>query len=168
MKKNQLVTLAEQERMGVRRPAPSNYVPPARNNAPMQVLPPVQSTAYTIDVPPTATLHTETRSSKVDAAKGFLIETTWISLFFSLALVLTIRYLNDWPLLSAGMFIGTLLLFALLMFGTYVVHKLLSAEGVAFYGAFRMWNTIGDERRDRAAYYRAQSELRLANPKDGE
>ena len=90
----------------------------------------------------------------MDAAKGFLIETTWISLFFSLALVLTVRYLADWPLLGAGMFIGTLLLFAAIMFGTYVVHKLLSAEGVSLFESWRKWNTLDRITNQQMEYFK--------------
>ncbi len=139
---NKPVTLAEQERMGVRRPAPANFVPPARNPQPIQVLPPVQEIRYGLDVPQTATLHVELRTSAVDRAKGYLLETTGLCLVFALALVLGVRYWQGWPLLAAGMYLSTLILFALLWGGSYILHKLLSVEGVALLEAWRKWNVI--------------------------
>lgn len=163
-KRTEIVTIAEQEAQGLRRPvAPVNYVPPTRNPQQVQVLPPVQEIRYGLDVAPNATLTTEVRSSKWDAAKAYLLETTGLCFIVALALVLGARYVAAWPLLGAGMYLSTLILFSVLWGGSYVVHKFLSAEGVAFYESKRKWNVIDAERRDRAAYYR-----RLANQKDGE
>ena len=165
MKRNNLISIAQQEQMGLRRSAqPSNFVPASRNPQPVQVLPPVQEIHYGLDVVPNATLVTEVRSSKVDAAQGYLLETTLLTFVFALSLVLAVRYVADWPLLGAGMYLSTLLLFAVLWGGSYVVHKFLSAEGVAYYESKNKWDVI---RREQAARWRYYEKLN-GHSKDGQ
>jgi hypothetical protein len=154
--KNEILTIEEQEKQGLRRPAsrPSNFVTVVPEK--QRVLPPASLSIveHNLGVVPTATQHIEMRTSAVDRAEGYLLETSTLCLVFSLALVLGVRYWNQWPLLSAGMYLSTLIIFAVLWGGSYVLHKLLSAEGVSLFEAKRKWDLLNKEQAARWRYYR--------------
>jgi hypothetical protein len=133
--KNQ-VSYEEQIEQGLIRPQRGQFVPPAPR---MEVLPPMPQTPLSADVrfdlPASATQQTIVRTSGVDRARGFQIETRELGIVFGLGMVIVGYFVGDWPFLS----LWTLTLFAVTYAITwawaYYQHKHTSGEGVSLYEA---------------------------------
>lgn len=155
-KQNQIVTLAEQERRGMRRPpAPANYVPPTRNSAPVQVLPPasLSDVRHTLDVGNVSTMHTELRTSAVDRAKGFLLASVPLFATVALLAVLVAWIAFDTPLLSVATLLVFWITFAATWAGTWIYTLKYSSEGIAYFEAQSRWDVIRREQSNRWRYY---------------
>jgi hypothetical protein len=150
--KNELapVSLAQQERMGLRHPQRANYVPPERAS----FLPP--ATTYTIDAAPSAVLESHTHTNAVDRAKGYLLIQAPLAVVVAVLVVTVGKALADYPLLSLSAFLIFWLSFAVTWLAGWGITLLLSAEGVAFYEARRKWNVVEREQDERRSHYNRQ------------
>ena len=152
--KNQIVTIAEQEKMGIRRPVqPGNYVQAHSN--PVQVLPPasLSNVAHTLDVGNVSTMHTELRTSATDRAKGFLLAS--VPLFATVALLAVLVAWIGWgtPLFSMATLLIFWVTFAVTWAGTWIYTLTYSAEGIAMFEARSKWRVIEREQAARWAFY---------------
>lgn len=164
----QKATIAEQERLGLRRQAaPVHYVPPVQQARQevmsAQQIAALNASSHVIDVAPTATTHVEHRTSAVDRAKGFLLASVPLFATVALLAVLVAWIAFDTPLLS----VGTLLIFWVTFAATWAGawwHTLsMSPEGIALSEAKEKWRIVGREQEHRWAYYE-----RITNQKGDE
>ena len=163
MKRNNLISIAQQEQMGLRRSAqPSNFVPPSRNPQPVQVLPPVQEIHYGLDVVPSSTQHVELRTSAVDRANGFVRIVGPLSglAAFVVTLVAILGFKTPVFSISALLIFSTV--FTVAYLGAWLYTLSISAEGVSMFEAKSKWEVIKREQANRWNYYN-----RLNGPKDG-
>lgn len=147
------VTLAEQERMGIRRRQPTNYVQalPVRRE-----LPATTATTYTIDAQPSAQLGSITHTSATDRARGYLIVQTPLAVVLAVLVLAVAKSLADFPLLSFAAFLTFWCSFAVVWLVGWGITLLLSAEGVAFYESKRKWDTVQNEQAERWHHYNRQ------------
>jgi len=138
---NQLVTLAEQERMGLRRPQPANFVPALREpeRPRIEILPaePIQ-----FDVTQSATQHLELRTSATDRAKGFSVVTGQLS--GMLGILAVIAAVAGWghplaSLFTLGAFFSA---YCLTWCAAWVIYNLFSVEGVSLIESLLKWKFL--------------------------
>lgn len=143
-----IVTIEEQERMGLRTPRQNNFVPVAmRRETPPA---PINATVtHTIDATPSATQHIEVRTSAVDRALGFMLATAPLCAGFAVVVVGICVLGFGVPLLSLPTLVITFTVFAIVWCIAYLYTLHLSAEGVSMYEAQERWNIIKTEQQFR-------------------
>ena len=148
---NEAVTLEQQRAAGMLRPAAAKFVPagPARRELP--AMPGAVSTQ--IDITPTATMHTEVKTSEVDRAKGFLLRTLPLYGAFGLLVVLVCVFFAGVPLMSLASLTIFWLSFVAAWLVAYSYDLSRSPSGIAHMEASRKWNLIEKEHDRRWAHY---------------
>ncbi len=137
------VTYDEQLEQGLVRPR-QTFVPALRG----EVLPPLKPTqadtsaVISFDVAPTATQHIEMRTSAVDRARGFVIETSLLAGVLGVGLVFLAWLFADMPFLSGYTVTLFVVTFAVTWVYAYSQHKKHTAEGVSLYEARRKFDVI--------------------------
>jgi hypothetical protein len=130
---------------------PAEIVHQPQRQAP--VLPESSSTLYAIEAKPVAEQHMTVTTSATDRAIGYLLETLPLYACFGLGVTLISVYFWHVPLLSITALIIYWLTFVCAWLVSYIVHKFLSVEGVAFYEASQKWKVIKREQEKRWQYY---------------
>jgi hypothetical protein len=125
-----------------------NFVPPGQQPPRVEILPPV-------DLPPmlpVAQTSVELRTNYVDRSKGFQIATLPISIAFGLGSLVVAIVGFSVPIFS----LAALAVFWLAFLGWWIagwlIHHVISVEGIAFLHTVLMWRYIyleGKERRKR-------------------
>lgn len=141
------VTVEQQTNMGLRT-APRSHFTPALARRDPPPAPINAAVTHTIDVAPNATQHVELRTSAVDRALGFAIETAPLTAGFAVVVVGICVIGFGVPLMSLPTLIITFTVFAVVYTITYLYHLSISPEGVSLYEAQRKWNAI-DREHDR-------------------
>lgn len=149
---NDVITLEEQESMGLRRPQ-QKFVPagPARRDLPL--MPINANVNHTIDAAPVATQHVEMRTSAVDRSLGFLIASVPLYAGFALLVLLVSIFFAGVPFLSLPALVIFWLSFVAAWIIGYCYTLSVSAEGVSHYEARQKWGVIKEEQRRRWAHY---------------
>lgn len=151
------VTRESQEAMGLVTKRSSG--PTGKNlvlaNPPQRVLAPrtEHAVTHTIDVPLSATQHVETRTSHVDRAKGYLISSVPLFASYGVGAVLIAWVGFAVPIMSIPALVIFWLTFAAIWGVSYLVNIGISAEGVAFFEAWRKWRVIEREQAERWRHY---------------
>lgn len=157
---NDVITLDEQEGMGLRRPV-QRFVPagPVRQEAPP--MPINSNVALTIDAPPSATQHVEMKTSAVDRALGFLIASVPLYGGFALLVLLVCIFFAGVPLFSLPALVIFWLSFVAAWIIGYAYTLSVSAEGVSYFEARAKWRIISEEHRLRWRFYAKQTGIDL-------
>lgn len=141
------VTLEEQAQMGMRRHAPTNFVPVAMQREQATPAPINAEVVHTINATPSATQHIELRTSAVDRALGFAIATSPLAAGFAVVVVGICVLGFGVPLLSLPTLIITFTVFAIVWTIAYLYTLSISAEGVSMFEAQERWGVIKTEQQ---------------------
>lgn len=152
------VSYEQQKQMGLIRTSRNPYVAPGSN--PEIVRLPDANDSIMLNVTPSAQQLVRMETSYIDKAKGFHIAFTPIA-FLAGAVVLAIavfyRNVEMWSLLALIIFaIATLVVWLC----AWLFTLLIGPEMVSFYEAWRKWNVVDREQRERHSYYRKQGKRR--------
>ena len=156
-KQENVVTIDEQEAMGLRRPR-RQMVQPAPVQQPIVRRMPteINQTSHTIDVAPNAQHYVEMRTSAKDRAQGFLIATVPLFAGLALGMVLISVFFFGVPFMSLTALVIFWLSFVAAWLIAYVYTLHTSAEGIALYEAKKKWSIIEREQMERWNYYKNQ------------
>ena len=150
-----IVTIDEQEAMGLRRPRREMVQPAPVTQAIVRRMPTeINQTSHTIDVQPSAQHYVEMRTSAKDRAQGFLIATVPLFAAFALAIVLISVFFFSVPFMSLTALVIYWLAFVAAWLVAYVYTLAVSAEGIAMFEARQKWNVIKREQEERWNYYK--------------
>lgn len=150
------VSRAEQEKMGlVRVQRPANYVPALPSQRTQ--LPAQSATTYTIDAQPSAQLGSVTHTSATDKATAFRMIMWPLATILGVLILAVMKSLAGFPLLSMATFLTFWVTFAFTWLIGWGITLLMSAEGVALFEAAQKWKIVGNEQKERWAFYREQN-----------
>lgn len=153
-----IITLKQQEQMGLRPPAAQRFVPVPRTSD--RVAPPVNGEiVYTIDAEPAAQQHVMVKTSEVDRSLGFLITSIPFCGIFGVAVTLVAIVGFGMPA-TTGLVITVLTLSAfaaLLVIYSWSLQT--SPGGVSLYEAKEKWGLISREHENRWAAFWTQHEI---------
>lgn len=119
-----------------------NFVPPV---APGQQQTPMQRRIagdLNVNVPQQAVMAVDMRTTAVDRARGFSIETHQLSLVTGLLAVLVAVVGFGHPFLALGTLWTFGIWYTLVWLGAWLFHRVISPEGLSFYNAVQMWRYI--------------------------
>ena len=156
--KQNIVTIDEQEAMGLRRPR-REMVQPAPQQAIVRRMPTeINQTSHVIDVAPSAQHYVEMRTSAKDRAQGFLIATVPLFAGLALGMVLISVFFFGVPFMSLTALVIFWLSFVAAWLIAYIYTLAVSAEGIAMFEARQKWNVIKREQEERCNYYKKLGE----------
>ena len=154
-KRNNVVTIDEQEAMGLRRPRRELVQPEPQQQPIVRRMPTeINQTSHVIDVAPSAQHYVEMRTSAKDRAQGFLIATVPLFAGLALGMVLISVFFFNVPFLSLTALVIFWLSFVAAWLIAYVYTLAVSAEGIAMFEARQKWNVIKREQEERWNYYK--------------
>lgn len=155
-RQNNVVTIDEQEAMGLRRPRREMVQPAPVQQPIVRRMPPaeINQTSHIIDVAPSSQHYVEMRTSAKDRAQGFLIATVPLFAAFALAIVLISVFFFDVPFMSLTALVVYWLAFVAAWLIAYIYTLAVSAEGIAMFEAKKKWQVIEREQRERWSYYK--------------
>jgi len=154
--KQDVVTIEEQEQMGLRRPRREMVLPEPQKQAIVRRMAPaeINQTSHVIDVAPSAQHIVTMKTSARDRAEGFLIATVPLFAAFALAIVLISVFFFSVPFMSLTALVIYWLAFVAAWLIAYVYTLAVSAEGIAMFEARQKWNVIKREQEERWSYYK--------------
>lgn len=156
-KRNNVVTIDEQEAMGLRRPRREMVQPtPVQQPIVRRIPTELGQTSHVIDVAPSAQHYVEMRTSAKDRAQGFLIATVPLFAGLALGMVLISVFFFNVPFMSLTALVIFWLSFVAAWLIAYVYTLAVSAEGIAMFEARKKWQVIEREQRERWDYYKNQ------------
>lgn len=157
--KQNVVTIEEQEQMGLRRPRREMVLPEPQKQAIVRRMTPaeINQTSHVIDVAPSAQHIVTMKTSARDRAEGFLIATVPLFAAFALAVVLISTFFFSVPFMSLTALVIYWLAFVAAWLIAYVYTLATSAEGIAMFEARKKWQIIEREQQERWNYYKQQN-----------
>lgn len=156
-KQSNVVTIDEQEAMGLRRPRRDMVLPEPTQAPVVRRMPTeINQTSHVIDVAPSAQHIVTMKTSAKDRAEGFLIATVPLFAGLALGMVLISVFFFGVPFLSLPALVIFWISFVAAWLLAYVYTLAVSAEGIAMFEARQKWNVIKREQQERWAYYKNQ------------
>lgn len=153
--KRNIVTIDEQEAMGLRRPRREMVQPAPQQQAIVRRMPTeINQTSHVIDVAPSAQHIVTMKTSAVDRAQGFLIANVPLFAGLALGFVLISVFFFNVPFLSLPALVIFWITFVLAWLVSYIYTLMVSAEGIALYESKQKWNVIKREQQERWDYYK--------------
>ena len=155
-RQNNIVTIDEQEAMGLRRPRREMVQPEPQQQAIVRRMPPaeINQTSHVIDVQPSAQHIVTMKTSARDRAEGFLIATVPLFAGLGLGMVLISVFFFGVPFMSLTALVIFWLSFVAAWLIAYIYTLAVSAEGIAMFEARQKWNVIKREQEERWDYYK--------------
>ena len=155
-RQSNVVTIDEQEAMGLRRPRREMVQPAPVQQAIVRRMPPAElnQVQHVIDVQPSAQHYVEMRTSAKDRAQGFLIATVPLFAGLALGMVLISVFFFGVPFMSLTALVIFWLSFVAAWLLAYIYTLAVSAEGIAMFEARQKWNVIKREQEERWSYYK--------------
>lgn len=157
-RQNNVVTIDEQEAMGLRRPRREMVQPAPVQQPIVRRMTPAElnQVQHVIDVQPSAQHIVEMKTSARDRAEGFLIATVPLFAGLALGMVLISVFFFGVPFMSLTALVIFWLSFVAAWLIAYVYTLAVSAEGIAMFEARQKWNVIKREQEERWSYYKNQ------------
>ena len=154
MQKNELITVEQQLKSGVRLPPkpkpPDNFVNSGRRD--VVVLPQNYNHNTTLDITPSATQYVEVKTSARDRSIGFNIAIAPLALLLGILGVIAAWWAGA-PWFSVGVLLVFVGGFTVTWLIAYGITLLLTPEFISLYESFRKWNVVDREQEERWHYY---------------